>query len=110
MASNYPDMVITNWDSNKGDYIFYNTESSVGVEEQGGVGCMGAWRPGSVAGAGGNELTVGSRQSAVGSQRMNCRIEIYTLSGQMVLSKSWPSIANELTWMYPTSGRNIYHC
>lgn len=27
--SPYPDMVITNWDSNKGNYIFYNTEGGI---------------------------------------------------------------------------------
>jgi hypothetical protein len=44
-----------------------------------------------------NEITVGSQQSAVGSQMMNCRIEICTLAGQVVLSKLWTSTANELT-------------
>jgi hypothetical protein len=32
-----PDMVVTNWDSNKGDYIFYNTESSVGIKGHEGL-------------------------------------------------------------------------
>ncbi len=31
--SPYPDMVITNWDSNKGNYIFYNTDGGLGHRE-----------------------------------------------------------------------------
>jgi hypothetical protein len=31
--SPYPDMVITNWDSNKGNYIFYNTDGGLSAEE-----------------------------------------------------------------------------
>jgi hypothetical protein len=31
--SPYPDMVITNWDSNKGNYIFYNTDGGLQLEE-----------------------------------------------------------------------------
>lgn len=35
LHSPFPDMVITNWDSNKGNYIFYNTEGgTTGVNEQ----------------------------------------------------------------------------
>ena len=33
--SPYPDMVITNWDSNKGNYIFYNTlGGTIGIAEK----------------------------------------------------------------------------
>jgi hypothetical protein len=40
--SPFPDMVITNWDSNKGNYIFYNTEGGLGYEENNSSGknCM----------------------------------------------------------------------
>jgi hypothetical protein len=31
--SPHPDMVITNWDSGKGNYIFYNTNIPIGLEE-----------------------------------------------------------------------------
>lgn len=32
-SSPHPDMVITNWDSSKGNYIFYNTNPPVGLSE-----------------------------------------------------------------------------
>jgi hypothetical protein len=34
--SPHPDMVVTNWDNNIGNYIFYNTNPPVGIPEQAG--------------------------------------------------------------------------
>lgn len=33
--SPHPDMVITNWDNNKGNYIFFNTNIPIGISEKG---------------------------------------------------------------------------
>jgi len=105
LASPYPDMVVTNWDSNKGNYIFYNTESSVGVEEQGG---MEAW------GHGGMEiwpvpakdvvkLAVGSRQSMG-----DLRIDIYDISGVLMKSKPWPEGKNEMSLNIENLAPGVY--
>jgi hypothetical protein len=99
--SPYPDMVVTNWDSNKGDYIFYNTESSVGVTEQGGFeawghGGMEVWPvPAREAVKISRQLTVDSRQSSVNSHLPqgisgSMKIEICSASGMLIKSVMWP--------------------
>ena len=106
--SPYPDMAVTNWDSNKGDYIFYNTESSVGTEEHGD---MGAWKPCGLKVwpvPARDWVRFSNQQSAVSGQQSlgngypvlgrhgTWKIEIYNTSGCLINSVIWPEGKNEI--------------
>jgi hypothetical protein len=97
--SAYPDMVVTNWDANKGDYIFYNTEGSVGIDEWTKrpveKGILDVWP---VPARESCQLTVDSRQSSVVSRQSlkDLKFDIVDLSGQVIKSHKWPEGNNSL--------------
>lgn len=107
-ASDRPDMVITNWDSNKGDYIFYNTESSVGFDEQesldAGRVSLEAWPvPAS------DQLAVRLNGLFPGEQPAILKVvEINSLTGINYCRKSWPAGAQEMLLDVSTLPYGLY--
>ena len=111
MASSFPDMVITNWDSNKGNYIFYNTESSVGIgeivdKEATEPGAMRVWP---VPARESVRITVSGNWSGTegqwswvtgnGTAEKNDHLEmqLYDSQGRMVRLVIWPEGTSNMT-------------